>query len=70
MEVSMTNIDRENKDLVVATYLQLIERDIEMGQNVHAFPDDYRDRLREGFAKNLVGDGIRLDEEIEGNVSL
>ncbi|HEY7906328.1 MAG TPA: hypothetical protein VIC53_05335 [Wenzhouxiangella sp.] len=66
----MTNIDRENESLVVAAYLQWLERDIETGRNVRAFPDDYRDKLREGFAKGLVGGEARLNEEIEGNVSL
>ncbi len=66
----MTNIDRENESLVVAAYLQWLKRDIETGRNVCAFPDDYRDKLREGFAKGLVGGETRLNEEIEGNVSL
>lgn len=64
-EVVVTRADAEHEDPVIGAFLGLLARDIEAGRNVHGLPGDLARAMLE-----QAGHGVKLDEEIDGEVAL
>ena len=64
-EVVVTRANAEHEDPAIGAFLSLLARDIEAGRNVHGLPEDLARAMLE-----QAGHGVKLDEEIDGEVSL
>src|SRR3546814_9521638 len=64
-EVIVTRADAEHEDPAIGAFLSLLARDIEAGRNVHGLPEDLARAMLE-----QAGHGVKLDEEIDGEVAL
>lgn len=64
-EVVVTRADAEHEDPAIGAFLSLLARDIEAGRNVHGLPKDLARAMLE-----QAGYGVKLDEEIDGEVAL
>lgn len=64
-EVVVTRADAEHEDPAIGAFLSLLARDIEAGRNVQGLPEDLTRAMLE-----QAGHGVKLDEEIDGEVEL
>ena len=64
-EVVVTRANAEHEDPAIGAFLSLLARDIEAGRNVQGLPED----LARAMLKH-TGHGVKLDEEIDGEVAL
>ena len=64
-EVVVTRVDAEHEDPAIGAFLSLLARDIEAGRNIQGLPED----LARAMLKH-AGHGVKLDEEIDGEVAL
>jgi len=64
-EVVVTRVDAEHEDPAIGAFLSLLARDIEAGRNVRGLPEDLARAMLEH-----AGDGVNLDDEIDGEVAL
>lgn len=64
-EVIVTRADAEHGDPAIEAFLGLLEADIRAGRHVQSLPDD----LARAMLAN-AGQGVNLDEDIDGEVAL
>ena len=64
-EVLVHRAAAEHEDPAIGAFLSLLARDIEAGRNVRGLPEDLARAMLEH-----AGDGVNLDDEIDGEVAL
>ena len=64
-DVVVSRADAEHEDPAIGAFLSLLARDIEAGRNVRGLPEDLARAMLEH-----AGDGVNLDDEIDGEVAL
>lgn len=64
-QVVVSRAEAEHEDPAIGAFLDLLAKDIQEGRHVQGLPDDL---ARAMLAQ--VGSGVRVDEEIEGDVVL
>lgn len=64
-QIVVRRAEAEHEDPVIGAFLSLLTRDIQAGRHVHGLPEELARAMLE-----QAGHGVKLDEQIDGEVAL